>query len=186
MMGFFRKTDPYEFPSAMAGVKMGNRLLVLGCGDPRLIAALASKVGLTGRACAVDARSERTIDAARVVEREGALVETATASYEKLPYEDAAFDLAVLHDLISDMVPERRVHTLQEVHRVLRPGGRCLVVEPSARGGLGALVARRSVNEHYAASGGAVKALQAEGFAAARTLADREGLLFVEGVKKNV
>ena len=41
---------------SMAGIKMGDRLLVLGCGDPVRLAQLAVKTGLTGRACAIDAR----------------------------------------------------------------------------------------------------------------------------------
>ena len=29
-MAFLRKTDPYEFPVAMAGVRLGDRPLVIG------------------------------------------------------------------------------------------------------------------------------------------------------------
>ena len=49
---FKTSTDPLSV--SMAGVKLGDRVLVVGCSDPRLIATLAVKTGLTGRACAVD------------------------------------------------------------------------------------------------------------------------------------
>ena len=39
------------------------------------------------------------------------------------------------------------------------------------------------VDPHYQTSGGAVAALQAEGFRAARPLAERDGLSFYEGVR---
>lgn len=184
-MAFLRKTDPYEFPVAMAGVRLGDRLLVIGCRDPKLIAALATKVGLTGRACIVDESAERAEAAARSIEREGALVEVSTARPWTLPYEAAAFDLVVLHDAIGTMTAEHRVRTLQDISRVLRPGGRAVVIESSARGGLGALFSRTGATAQYTSNGGAPRALEAEGFVAVRTLADRDGYRFVEGVKKN-
>ena len=65
----------------MAGVKLGDRLLVIGCADPRLIAQLAVKTGLTGRAFALD-EDEPTVAAAdRIATQEGALIETAAAPW---------------------------------------------------------------------------------------------------------
>ena len=184
-MRFLRKTDPYEFPIAMAGVRLADRLLVIGCRDPKLVAALATKSGLTGRACAIDASPERTASAARAIEREGALVETSAAPPWALPFDAGSFDVVVLHDALAEMTPEQRVGTLQGVSRVLRPGGRAVVIESSTRGGLGALLSRRAGNAQYESFGGATKALGAEGFVAVRMLADRDGLRFVEGVKRN-
>ena len=72
--------------------------------------------------------------------------------------------------------------TLQQVHRVLRVGGRCLVIERSMRGGLGALFSRQSLDRQYAA-GGALSSLKAEGFRGVRVLSEREGVSFTEGTK---
>ena len=52
---FFRKTADESLAVSMAGIKLGDRLLVVGCSDPMLIARLAVKTGLTGRAHAIDA-----------------------------------------------------------------------------------------------------------------------------------
>ena len=71
-----------------------------------------------------------------------------------------------------------------QVERVLRPGGRCLVIETAAKAGLGGLVSR-SINAEFHAGGGAAPLLTRVGFAAVRTLAEREGLTFTEGVKRN-
>ena len=80
---------------------------------------------------------------------------------------------------------ERTPAIVAEAERVLRPGGRCLVIETSAHTGLGGLVSR-PVNAEFLAGGGAPPLLTAVGFAAVRTLAEREGLTFTEGVKRNV
>ncbi len=180
-----RKAEPGEPLSvAMSGVKLGDRLLVAGCGDAPLIARLAGKAGLTGRACAVDASAEKTARAAAAVEREGVLIEPFTAPWSGLPFDTGSFDVVVIRDVLPGLEPEPRVRCVREACRVLRDGGRCVVIDRGARGGLGALLGGRG-HEPYAAAGGARHALEADGFVAVRTLAEREGLVFVEGVKPN-
>ena len=103
-----------------------------------------------------------------------------------MPFDDDAFDVAVVHSmkgLIAGMAPYTRVRCLEEVFRVLRSGGRAIVVEPEPRGGLGGLFHAYPVDSHYAATGETIGALRAEGFKPARLLADREGFRFVEGLK---
>lgn len=170
---------------SMAGIKLGDRLLVLGCSDPVLIARLAVKTGLTGRALAIDERETLSARAADVATREGALIETATAPWAALPLDANAFDVAVIHDVFSYLPAAGRLECVREVERVLRPGGRCLVIDVASRGGLGGLTHRRSAHPDYGTSGGAVTPLQSAGLRAVRTLAEREGLVFVEGVKGN-
>jgi SAM-dependent methyltransferase len=178
-MKFFRKPETIDLPVAMSGVKLGDRLLVIGCSDPSLIARLALKVGLTGRACAVDESPERVAEAARLVERDGALIESAEARGSTVPYESDAFDLVVLRDTAAP-ADDARSRGAREALRVLRPGGRCLIVEGATSSGL-----LRRGSGHADASTAAVAALAAAGFAAVRPLAEREGLTFVEGVKRN-
>jgi ubiquinone/menaquinone biosynthesis C-methylase UbiE len=184
-MPLFRKTDPLDFPTTMAGAKLGDRLLVLGCGDAPLIVALASKVGLTGRSCIVGATGDQTSSAARIAEREGALVEPTIAPFTRLPFEDGSFDLVVVREIFGSMEPDARIRTAREAQRVLRPGGRCVVIEDAPREGLAALLTRRRPEERYATPDVAQRLLEEAGFAAVRTLAQREGLVFVEGVIRN-
>ena len=183
-MFWLKKTAPGEpLAVSMPGVKLGDRLLVLGCSDPVLIARLAVKTGLTGRACAFDEDAALAKRAGRTAEREGALVETLTASWTELPLDAAAFDVVVVRDVLARLDLHRRAPALYEVLRVLRPGGRCIVIEGGGRGGLGALLQGRTGSAEYRTSGGASRALSAAGFRAVRLLADRGGLTFVEGVK---
>lgn len=186
-MAFFRKSVPTDpLAVTMTGVKLGDRFLAIGLGDPQLTAALAAKAGLTGRACAVDADPARVQTGAAAVEREGALVEAVHAPWGDLPYEDGSFDVAVVRDVLATLPAEARTLAAGAVYRALRPGGRVVVIEAVARGGLvGALLNRPPAGDPgYAASGGAAAVLTDAGFAAVRQLAEQEGHLFVEGIKK--
>jgi ubiquinone/menaquinone biosynthesis C-methylase UbiE len=186
-MFWLKKAAPAEpLAVSMAGVKLGDRLLVVGCTDGSLIAQLAVKTGLTGRACAVDEDAARAARAAATAEREGALIESFTAPWTALPLESAAFDLVVLRDVLAGLDMHRRLAALGEVLRVMRPGGRCMVIEGSARGGLGALFSSQPASAEYASGGGAERAMTSAGFRGVRTLAERSGLLFVEGLKQAI
>jgi ubiquinone/menaquinone biosynthesis C-methylase UbiE len=183
MFNPFRKSSREPLAVTMAGVKLGDRLLAVGMTDTALIAALAIKAGLTGRAVAVDADEARVRDGGAAIEREGALVEVARAPWETLPYDAASFDVAIMRDLLPSLPPDIRQRCLGEVLRVLRSGGRLIVAE-TTRSGIGALVGRRAEDEAYASSGGATAALEASGFVGVRVLAEREGARFVEGARR--
>lgn len=170
---------------SMAGLKMGDRLLVLGCAEPRLVAALAIKTGLTGRALAVDARPALIEAAAALAPREGALIETAVAPWTALPVENAGFDVAVVHDVFGAMPPGDRAACAVEVHRALRPGGRCLVIDRAKSTGLAALAGRGALPAEYQAAGGACGVLRSAPFRAVRLLASRDGLDFAEAARAN-
>jgi ubiquinone/menaquinone biosynthesis C-methylase UbiE len=168
---------------------MGDRLAQVGCAHGGRLAAVASKVGLSGRAVAVvpdEASAER---ARKGAASGGVLVDVETAPPTRLPLADESFDLAVVDDtagLFGTMRPEDRVEAIRELVRVLRPGGRTLVVGAAPRGGLGAVLSRTQSGPPFVASGEAATALEADGFTSVRVLAEREGLVFVEGIKPRV
>jgi ubiquinone/menaquinone biosynthesis C-methylase UbiE len=186
MWKWFRRSTLDPLSVSMAGAKLGDRLLIVGCSDPDLIARLGAKAGLTGRACAVDESPQLVAEAERIALREGVLIEAAAAPYATLPFDAAAFDLVVVRDVLPTLTSDARRVAVTEAQRVMRAGGRCLVIETTAHGGLGSLVGSSRPNDEYGASGGALSVLSAAGFVAVRTLAEREHLLFVEAVKRNV
>ena len=169
MFKWFRQASIDPLSVSMAGAKLGDRVLVVGCGDARLIAALAAKAGLSGRACAVDESPERATEAARVALREGALVETSSSPPTALSFEAASFDLVVLRD----------------ASRVLRPGGRCMVIDTLASAGMAALFSAKETPASPGDSGPTIELLKNQGFVAVRVLAERDGLRFLEAIKKN-
>ena len=189
-MFFNRKPQQkHALAIAMTGVTLGDRLLQVGCTDASLLGAIGSKVGLSGRVCAIVPDEAHAARARRAAEKSGFLLEIDTADLGHFPFEDGAFNLIVVDNqegLLSSMRPEQRVTMLQQAFRTLAARGRIVVIERGERGGLGALFgssASAPVDPHYKSSGGALVALEAEGFRAARLLAERDGLSFFEGVR---
>jgi ubiquinone/menaquinone biosynthesis C-methylase UbiE len=180
-MKWLKSSDEESLAVSMAGVRLGDRLLVVGGSDPRLLAGVAAKTGLTGRACVVDDDQARSSAAAAAAERDGALVDAFTAPWSALPFGSAEFDVAIIRNVLPNAAESLRVACLGEVLRVLRPGGRGLVIDGTERAGLQSLIPGRSQGSSRAA----VLALEAAGFRAVRTLAERAGLIFVEGVRPN-
>jgi ubiquinone/menaquinone biosynthesis C-methylase UbiE len=180
-----RKPSGESLPVSMAGIKLGDRLLVVGCADPILIARLAVKTGLTGRAFAVDEQEKAVTAAEEIATREGALIETAKAPWTTLPLEPDSFDVAIVRDVLPHLTKDARSGCISEVLRVLRPGGRCLVIDGRERTGIVAAVRGAPASSDYGAPGGPVHGLTTQGFKAARILAEREGLLFAEAIKAN-
>jgi ubiquinone/menaquinone biosynthesis C-methylase UbiE len=181
-----RKSTQEMLAVSMAGIKLGDRLLVVGCADPILIARLAIKTGLTGRALAVDEQEKAVTAAAEIAAREGALIETATAPWTTLPLEADSFDVVIVRDILPHLTTDTRSGCIREVLRVLRPGGRCLVIDGKGRTSIVSVVRGASGASDYAAADGPVHALTAQGFKAARILAERQGLVFAEAVKGNI
>ncbi|HEY2151096.1 MAG TPA: methyltransferase domain-containing protein [Vicinamibacterales bacterium] len=183
---FLKPGNPHLLVVGMSGVKMGDRLVQIGCADGARLGAIAGKVGLSGRAVVVVPDAASAARATKGAAAAGVLVEVETAPPTRLPVEDAAFDLAIVDEtggLLATLRPEDRVQAIRELARVLRPGGRVLMIGAEPRGGFGALLSRTQSGPPFVASGEATEALQADGFKSARTLAAREGLIFVEAVK---
>ena len=184
-MRWLRKSQLDPLAVTMSGVKLADRLLVLGGSDTALIGALAGKAGLTGRTVVLDASPAITSATAAAVERDGHLIESFTAPWSMLPFDPHAFDVIVVRDVLKRLNPEERLRCAREVHRVLRPGGRAVVIEGKTHGLLGGLLGATPVDPQYGRSGGASHVLDAAGFRAVRTLAERQGQQFVEGIKAN-
>jgi SAM-dependent methyltransferase len=183
---FTRRSDPHLLAVSMTGVKMGDRVAFIGCAHGGRLAAVASKVGLSGRAVAIVPDTRAAELARKGAEQLGVLVEIESASPAELPLEDGSFDLAVVDDtdnLVGLLRAEQRVASIRELVRILRPGGRAILVGTAPGTGLGKLFTRTPAGPLLAASGEANRALEADGFGIVRTLAEREGLVFVEGIK---
>src|SRR5215510_9964572 len=142
---FLKRDNPHALVVGMTGVKMGDRLLQVGCAHGGRLGAVAVKVGLSGRA-AVSVPDEASAARARKGGADaGVLVDVDVAPTTKLPYEDASFDLAVVDDtggLFGTMRAEDRVAAVRELARVVRPGGRVVMIGAMQRGGIGAILSR--------------------------------------------
>jgi SAM-dependent methyltransferase len=164
----------------MTGLRVGDRVLIAGTADLRALTLLSPKPGLSGRICVIDEDEGLTSKGAMAAEREGALVEPATAPLTMLPFDPESFDVVVLNHVMPRLAPDRRVMACQEALRVLRPAGRCVAIDAGRRSGLAAVFGSSS----RADPGEIEQAMQAAGFTGVRVLVERDGLLFLEGARR--
>jgi ubiquinone/menaquinone biosynthesis C-methylase UbiE len=107
----------------------GEAVLDVGCGTGTLAIAAKRRVGRAGLVTGVDASPEMISRARKKAGRAKADVTFLEGVVETLPLPDARFD-AVLSTLMLHHLPRNaRRDFAREVRRVLKPGGRVLVVD---------------------------------------------------------
>lgn len=106
----------------------GERVIDIGSGPGLLAVEMAAAVGPTGRVCGIDV-SDSMLELARgrMTAPGSAPVEYLTGGVDRIPYPDGAFDVAVSTQVL-EYVPDIPA-ALAEIRRVLRPGGRLLVLD---------------------------------------------------------
>jgi ubiquinone/menaquinone biosynthesis C-methylase UbiE len=181
MTWFKEGLSPYQTGVAMVGIKPGGVVVVLGAGDGGLAAELALLTGLNGRTIVVDdgAAAKSVVDAAAA--RAGALVEFVDAHWAALPWELEGADVAVVQCRLGSH-PADGPAILSEAARVIRPGGRVVVVEGAARKGMLASL-RRSAGPAPLDGARLVEMLALTSLRAARVLGEENGVTYAEGVK---
>jgi demethylmenaquinone methyltransferase/2-methoxy-6-polyprenyl-1,4-benzoquinol methylase len=115
------------FTVQIAGVRKGDRVLDVAGGTADLSLAFAKKVGPTGQVWLTDinhAMLSRGRD--RVVDN-GLLLPVAQCDAEKLPFPDNHFDVVTVAFGLRNMT--HKDQAIAEMRRVLKPGGRLLVLE---------------------------------------------------------
>lgn len=161
-----RAMDPLQV--AMTGVRMGERYLQVFCSDDALTRGLASKSGLSGVAALAAPDDDHARRARKAADKAGALIEIKTTAPTHLEWADGAFDMVVVDNTngaFAALSDDGRSGCLLESHRVLRAGGRIEFIERAGQ------------------AGSAEAMLTKAGFKPVRTLAERDGFRFVEGLK---
>ncbi len=179
---FGRREDPHLLAVGMTGVKMGDRVAFVGCANGSRLAAIAAKVGLSGRSLAIVPDQMDADRVRKAAEGAGVLVEVQIAHPARLHADDETFDLVVVDDtggLLATMRPEDRTGAFKDMRRIVRPGGRVVVVGAVPRGGVGAVLSRVQSGPPF----DPIPWLTAEGFKPVRVLAERDGLKFVEAMR---
>jgi ubiquinone/menaquinone biosynthesis C-methylase UbiE len=103
-----------------------ERVVDLGCGPGLLALEMAHRVGMQGEVQGVDASASMIALAARRCYGKS-WVQLAQGDVSRLPYPDMRFDAAVctqVYEYVSDID-----RALSELHRILRPGGRAVIVD---------------------------------------------------------
>jgi SAM-dependent methyltransferase len=105
-----------------------SSLLDGGCGTGGFL-AWAAETGRFDRLCGVDVSAEAIARAREWVPR----AELAVAPLHDIPFEDGAFDVAAVNDVLQHVDEEAVPASLNELRRVLRPDGVLLVRTNGAR-----------------------------------------------------
>lgn len=108
-------------------VRPGHTVVDVGCGPGTDLAALADAAGTGGSVIGVD-RDLRMLDEARRRLASRPTVDLRPGDIERLPFAAASADRARV-DRVLQHVPDPAA-AISELHRVLRPGGRCGMAEP--------------------------------------------------------
>ena len=160
--------DPLQV--SMTGVRMGERVLQIGCNDKALLAGLAAKVGLSGSTAVATTDARQVKRAESIGRKVGALIDVKDIEHGRAwPFDQDAFDMVVIDDTGDSFGTfESPVEILRKGFGSLRRGGRIEIVTPI---------------ESQQGKFDFVQLLTDAGFKPVRILADVNGLRFVEGLR---
>jgi ubiquinone/menaquinone biosynthesis C-methylase UbiE len=123
----------------VAGVAEGEHVLDVCCGTGTLALAAKDRVGASGVVHGVDAAPEMIERARTKAARRGLEATFHVSSAETLPFADGTFDVVLCTLGVHHLPVAVREPVFAEMHRVLRPGGRVLIVEFVRQRGIAAL-----------------------------------------------
>lgn len=106
----------------------GEEILDVGCGTGLVTLAVATQVG-SGRVVGIDASPEMIELARAKAHRTRTDVEFHVAAVEALPFPDDSFDLVTSSLMLHHLPVDLKRAGLGEVRRVLKPGGRLVVLD---------------------------------------------------------
>jgi SAM-dependent methyltransferase len=105
----------------------GDAVLDAGCGLGEMTRELARHVGVGGRAVGIDASAEMVSEARDGAARDGSAADHRLGRLEALDLPDRSFDAVYCERVLMHLADPDRA--LRELLRVLRPGGRLVVVD---------------------------------------------------------
>ena len=124
-MGMHRAWKAYTV--AVANLKAGERVLDIAGGTGDLARAFAKKVGPNGMVVHTDINEAMLRQGRNRLLDEGLILPTGLCDAEKLPFKTGSFDLVSVAFGLRNMT--HKDQALAEMCRVLKPGGRLLVLE---------------------------------------------------------
>ncbi len=113
----------------LAGIGAGDSVLDVGCGTGSLLLAAAERVGPTGSLHGIEPAPEMVAHARDKASEQQVEIDFTVGSADALPYPDASVDVALCTLVLHHLPPELQRGALREMRRVLKSGGRALVVD---------------------------------------------------------
>jgi len=116
----------------LAHLKPGESVLDVGCGTGTLAIVARRHVGPAGDVTGIDASPEMLARAERKAKKAGAAVLFTRAAAQALPFRDTQFDAVFATVMFHHLPRKGRKECAEEMRRVMKPGGRVLVVDFAA------------------------------------------------------
>jgi demethylmenaquinone methyltransferase/2-methoxy-6-polyprenyl-1,4-benzoquinol methylase/phosphoethanolamine N-methyltransferase len=178
----------------LAQIKPGDRVLDVGCGTGDLTIAAKALAGPTGEVYGTDASPKMIDMAQQKAARAGVDVTFQTDLIENITFPDNQFDVVLSSLMMHHLPDDLKREGLAEIYRVLKPGGRILIVdmESSSSGSVFQRFSDLMIQLHggHAAMQNNVKNLipfvEAAGFTSVETDKINRQLSFIAGKKAPV
>jgi demethylmenaquinone methyltransferase/2-methoxy-6-polyprenyl-1,4-benzoquinol methylase/phosphoethanolamine N-methyltransferase len=119
----------------IAAPRPGEKVLDVGCGTGTLAIMMKRYAGGDLDVTGIDAATEMIDVARRKAEKEAQDIRFEAAAIEELPFPEAHFDLVTSTLMLHHLPDDVKQAGLREVRRVLKPGGRFLIVDLATGGG---------------------------------------------------
>jgi ubiquinone/menaquinone biosynthesis C-methylase UbiE len=171
---------PHRTAVSMVGARPGDSVLFCGAGRPDIAGAVGAVTGLNGQTTVVDRQDGAKARVAAGAAAAGALVDFTDAPLTMLPFDGGQWDLAVIPTGLTTL-GGNATNVLAEAVRVVRSGGRVVIIERVSRPGLFGLFHTPEVS--VAPVEATTGALSAAGLRGVRLLAEVEGVRYFEGTK---
>lgn len=119
----------------LAQLRSGEDALDVGCGTGSLTMAARRRVGAGGRVCGIDPSAQMIARARHKAARRKLTIDYQVGVIERLLFPDHSFDVVLSSLMMHHLPDDLKRRGLAEIVRVLRPGGRLLVLDASSSAG---------------------------------------------------
>jgi len=124
-----REEQLRQFTVDLAGVQPGNKVLEIGCATGSLSVAAKKKVGNSGSVSAIDIIPGMIKVSSEKAMKANLEIDFKEGSIDNIPFLDSQFDVVICSFMIFHMSEKVRIAGIGEIFRVLKPGGRVLIMD---------------------------------------------------------
>lgn len=129
LLSFGRENALRSRTIRQAAISRGEVVLDVGCGTGTLTLLARTQTGAAGKVHGIDASPEMIAVARQKSVQQKSDVDFQVGVIEALPFPDGTFDVVLSSLMFHHLPPDLKQRGLAEIYRVLKPGGRLIVVD---------------------------------------------------------